>query len=77
MNKVIFENTEYPIRNIMFPFGDRTVGSEILNSVLMNEDGAYVSEEARLVDELIFFFVKESDLHLPESQLSQKIISEI
>ena len=76
MRKVKFENKTYCIRNITFPFGERTVGTEKLNDALM-DDGGYVSEEARLIDESIFYFVEENNLRLREKELVLKINSEI
>ena len=43
----------------------------------MNEDGSYVSENARLVDEDIFYFVDEEDLNLSDDELVKLILSEI
>ena len=35
------------------------ISTDDLESVLINEDGAYTSTEARLIDEQIFFYVPE------------------
>jgi hypothetical protein len=77
MRTVKFENKTYCIRDITFPFGERTVGTEKLNDALMTDDGGYVSEEAKLIDESIFYFVEENNLCLQEKELVLKIISEI
>lgn len=77
MRLVKFRKIKYPIRDITFPFGERTVGTEKLNSALMNKNGSYVSEAARMIDESIFYFVEECNLQIQESELISKITSEI
>ncbi|MDC9714502.1 MAG: hypothetical protein PSN36_01570 [Gammaproteobacteria bacterium] len=72
-----FQSIEYVIRNIDFVFGSRTIGIKKLNSVLMNENGGYVSDEARAIDENIFYFVEERHLFLNEKSLVSKIIAQL
>lgn len=72
-----FQSIEYVIRNIDFVFGNRTIGIKKLNSVLMNENGGYVSDEARAIDENIFYFVEERHLFLNEKSLVSKIIAQL
>ncbi|RLA06896.1 MAG: hypothetical protein DRQ51_07965 [Gammaproteobacteria bacterium] len=72
-----FKNTEFPIREIRFPFGDRIVGTCKLNEVLMDEDGGYVSTKARMIDEHIFYFVEEYKLFSCKKALVLEIISEL
>jgi hypothetical protein len=59
------------------PFGERTISIENLNNVLMSNDGSYVSEEARMIDEQLFYYIENDSLHLTEFQLVAKILSEI
>lgn len=73
---VKFKNIDYPIKSISFSFGERIIGTECLNNVLINENGGYVSEKARAIDEYIFYFVTASEL-LYEKDLALKIISEL
>ena len=61
MEIIKFEGQEFPIVNIKLPFGVRKVSNENLNEALMNFDGGYVSEEARLIDENIFYFVEDKE----------------
>ena len=72
-----FQGFKYPIREISFPFGIRTIGVEKLNDVLMNENGGYVSEEARIIDEHIFYFVAKKNFYLTAKKLSLNIIAQL
>ena len=77
MEIIKFNQREYPTLLLNFPFGERRISVAKLNDDLMNEDGSYVSENARLVDEDIFYFVDEEDLKLNKDELVQLILSEI
>ena len=77
METIKFNQREYPTLLLNFPFGERMISVAKLNDNLMNEDGSYVSENARLVDEDIFYFVDEEDLNLSDDELVQLILSEI
>ncbi len=77
MSVIAFEGEEYPSLQLTFAFGERQVSTEKLNNNLMNLDGSYVSEYARLIDENIFYFVDEEDLKLDRDELIQLILSEI
>ena len=48
-----------------------------LNAKLLDERGRYVSENARIVDEKIFYFVEENEIELPDTQLRQLLIRQI
>jgi len=43
----------------------------------MNIDGSYVSENARHIDEEIFYFVEENILRFRENEIVKIILSEI
>ena len=77
METIKFNEKKYPALLLNFPFGERMISVAKLNDSLMNEDGSYVSENARLVDEDIFYFVDEEDLNLNKDELVQLILSEI
>lgn len=72
-----FEGKEYPSTMISLPFGERRISNVRLNESLMNSDGSYVSEDARRIDERIFYFVDDEVLQLPENELLNIILSEI
>lgn len=44
-----FEGKEYPLVFVTMPFGIRRVSIQTLNERLMNLDGSYISEKARLL----------------------------
>lgn len=77
MEIIKFEGKEYPTLLIKFPFGVRQISTEELNEDLMNIDGSYVSDNARVVDEKIFYYVAKEDLKLSKTRLVQQILSEI
>lgn len=59
---ILFAENKYPARKVAI-VGYETelmISTEDLESVLINEDGAYTSREARLIDEQIIFYVPES-----------------
>lgn len=77
MKTTKFENTKYPTTLITLPFGDRRISSTNLNEKLLNADGSYVSEEARLIYETIFYFVEDEVLKLSENEISKIVLSEM
>ena len=72
-----FEGKKYPTLILNFPFGERRISIQKLNENLMNSDGSYVSENARLVDEEIFYFVEDEQINLSKDELVQLILSQI
>lgn len=77
MDTIDFEGKTYPIKTIKMPFGERTISIDELNDNLMNSDGSYVSEKARLIDENIFYYVEKVYFNLSESELVAQINYEI
>lgn len=49
---------------------------DLQNQLITNHD-CYCSEEARKVDEQVFFFVSENEINLPESGLSKIILESL
>lgn len=77
MNEIVFQGKSYPIALINMPFGERIISTENLNGVLMNSDGSYVSDEARVLDESIFYFVEDESISISETELTNKILVEL
>lgn len=77
MEMIEFEGIKYPSVIVDIPFGESRMGSETLNESLMNFDGSYVSENAKLIDEEIFYFVAEKSLALESDKLVKLILSHI
>lgn len=47
-----------------------------LNKVVMTENGAYVSKEAQLIDETIYYYVEPSEILLSNKKLLKLIVEE-
>jgi len=77
MDKIVFQGKDYLTASVKMPFGERKISSESLNEALMNTDGSYVSDDARRIDEKIFYFVEPKVLHFSETDIVNKILSEI
>jgi len=72
-----FNNTGYPFRNIILPnIGEVTLATTTLNSKIINEDGSYTSENARLIDEKIYYFVDDNEMLFCDKALTD-IVSQI
>lgn len=72
-----FNGIVYQKREIMMPFGERTISTVDLNNVLMNSKGSYKSEIACSIDESIFYYVEQEQFNLPDAELAAQIFSEI
>lgn len=70
MMTINFDGEEYPARLIDIS-GKRLISIDRLDVALMTKDGCYVSEEARSIDEGIFFYVPESMIAVDEKALVQ------
>lgn len=77
MEIIKFNGKEFLSIIVSLPFGERKISSSKLNESLMNNEGNYVSEEARLIDENIFYFVEDKVLHSRENEIINTILSEI
>lgn len=77
MEMIEFEGIKYPMVIVDLPYGESRISSETLNENLMNFDGSYVSENARLIDEEIFYFVPEKSLALENDKLVNLILSQL
>lgn len=77
METIKFNENYYPTMLIKMPFGLRKISTEALNEKLMNFDGSYVSEKARIIDEEIFYFVPEESITLANDEMVNLILSEL
>ncbi len=74
---IVFENIDYPIRNIEIPeFGKVKISVDSLNERLL-VNGRYVSREAAYIDEQIAFFVKEGYIYKSNKELKEVLIKQI
>lgn len=77
LNEPLYETVElngqeFNIRvlNIKGPFNGKTISTENLNDMLLDEEGGYISEDARQLDEMIFFYVPACKITLPDDELA-------
>lgn len=73
MEAIEFENRKYPIRQIEIDERQLIISSTTLNNILLNDNGAYKSNEAIYIDELIYFFVEPSILKLKSKDLIEYV----
>lgn len=67
-----FNGKEYITRTIKVEsYGERTIAGVSLEEELFDKEGNYVSGEARLIDESIFFYVEDKWLNSSDEQLSK------
>lgn len=78
MDTISFNNIEFPIREIEHTdLGMVFISVNSLNEILFNDDGSYVSNEAESIDEMIYYFVDDSEIKLLEKDLINLIILEV
>jgi hypothetical protein len=76
MESIFFNNREFFIREINFPkLGIVNISTSSLNSSLLTDSGVYTSNQAIQIDEKIFFYVEDDQIHL-SNKILRKIISE-
>ena len=78
MRALEFCQTTDLIRTINIPvFGEVDVAPASLNDKLMDETGRYISEEACLIDEQIFFYVDDAVMHYDDDDLIKYLEEEV
>lgn len=78
MDAVKFQNIKYKLREIGLPeVGNVFISTTNLNNALMNNGSNYVSDEAKKIDEEIYFFVEENEIELNEVHLIELICSQV
>ncbi|SEG26981.1 hypothetical protein SAMN05421847_1842 [Halpernia humi] len=78
MDKILFQNKQYDVRQITLPnVGNVNISTTVLNKLLLNNDGSYVSEEAVAVDESIYYFVDVGEIYYSEEELLKLLKIEI
>lgn len=72
-----FEGKTYPVREVHIKgFGDRYVGTKSLGEVLMPDD-EYASDEAKHIDESIFYYVEDKYISFDDKRLAKHIETNI
>ncbi len=78
MDIINFQNNEFKIRELELPeIGNVLISTNSLNESLLNETGGYVSNEAIVVDENIFYFVNDNEMKLSDKDLINLITEEL
>jgi hypothetical protein len=77
MDYITFQDLNYPIREVKFPFGCRTIGNMDLCNDLFSNDGSNYSNEVQFTDEKIFFFVENQVLDWKEEDIVKHILLDI
>jgi hypothetical protein len=74
MHTIEFENRKFRIRYVDIENeGTRIIASIALNKKLLTEMGDYKSDEARYIDEQIYFFVDNVKLRLKDRSLNEYV----
>ena len=72
-----FNGEEYPTRLIALDMpeisGQQLISVDSLDVALMTKEGCYVSEEARAIDEEVFFYVPDKMIDAEENILIQYV----
>ena len=69
-----FNGKEYPTKLLNIPdFGEKLVSVESLEETLFDAEGFYVSDEAQVIDEKIFFYVPDDVIHHDKESLIEFI----
>ena len=74
---ICFDGVEYPARLLDLELpnisGKYMISVDRLDVALMTQDGHYVSEEARAIDEGILLYVPDNLMDVDENQLMQVV----
>jgi uncharacterized protein (DUF1499 family) len=78
MSTIDFAERQFEVREIFLPqFGNILLSTSSLNEILMNKNGGYVSEEAKRVDEQIFYYIDDSEMKLEDEKLIHLVSKQI
>ena len=78
MDTISFNNKQFPIREIELPnLGMVFISINSLNDIIFNMEGGYISDEAEAVDEMIFYYVNDNEITLPENALINLLLLEV
>jgi len=76
-NFILLNGNSYIIRNIKLKNKETvTISTTDLDISLFDNNGQYISDYARHLDELIFYYVNKDEIELPEKVLSEIVYQE-
>lgn len=64
-----FNGKSYPAREVCLEDNDYTISVSSLNEALLDGNGNYVSENAKNIDEDIFYYLEDSDIEKPDEEI--------
>lgn len=74
---ITFNKKQFPFRILKFKeFGEVLISTEDLDSVIMN-DSNYISDEARIIDEKIFYYVPNEIIERSDKFIKTFILENI
>ena len=77
MDVIQYNGERYPVRSIYVPdWGERVIATESLENLLI-KDGLFVSDEARNIDDEIFYYVSDDKFSITDEQLGRIIATEL
>ena len=72
MDFINYNSKNYPLREIKLPeFGYVNLSTESLRMALLNDDCTYTTQEAKFIDEKIFFFIEDTEINLSDKNLKK------
>lgn len=75
---IIFQNKKYKSRQLQITgWGNYYVASTRLERMLFDQNGRYKSEEAKNIDEQIFFYIKPFQFKLRDKELGKEILKDL
>jgi hypothetical protein len=72
-DSIIFEEHKYPYRTLKLENETVSISTRSLEKQLLNEDGEYISDNAIIIDEMVYFYVEDNEIYLQEDRLSEII----
>lgn len=75
---IMFDDKLHETKWMKLPeFGNVLIAKTILRNLLLDDDCEYTSEEAKVIDESIFFYVEDDEFNMRNKSLSKIIISQL
>lgn len=81
--QILFKGRAYPVRRLHLPpssamhldgWGTVDISTVELEKALMGDDGELISDEARRIDDEIFYYVDVNKMALPDKELEAFLI---
>jgi hypothetical protein len=74
LKSIVFDSLEYKLREIHIPrIGNVNISTTRLSAALLQNGSGYVSDEAQVIDEKIYFFVEDREIELTNKELQNLV----